>query len=173
MPITQPIIEIDQDDLFPEQATQHTMITQPRIVCLVCRRPGLADMSRPLICDRCGADLPGARALVSYLLVNAEKDLDRAYDAWIEARDTAAPTTRAHYEMYQEFRQERTLAEVYPDRQHNLSNIARANMAEHKARSGEAGPVFDLIRLWLAKDAAGEHWTAVNEWAIKCDEVLG
>jgi len=170
MRLTQPII--DQDDLFPEQATQHTMITQPRIVCLVCRRPGLADMSRPLICDRCGADLPGARALVSYLLVNAEKDLDRAYDAWIEAVENADPKIRAHYEMYEEFRYEQALSELYPDREHNLSNIARANLAEHKARSSEAGPVFDLIRLWLAKDATAEQWEAAHEWSIKCDEVL-
>jgi hypothetical protein len=146
------------DDLFPDIITQTPLFTKPAlIICLVCGRGGRADMGRPLICDRCGADVPGAQALVNYKLVNAEKNLDAAYDAWVTARDSADAATRKHYDLYEELR---------------IAQNPRSAVAEARAFAGEIGPVFDLIRLWLVKNAAGETWETINEWARQCDEVL-
>jgi hypothetical protein len=154
------ILDIDRiDDLFPDVVTQTPLFTQPPLIpaCLVCGRGGRADMGRPLICDRCGADVPAAQSLVDYKITNAELQLDVAYDAWLTARDTADAGTRKHYDLYEELR---------------IAQNPRSELAEAKAQAGEVGTVFDLIRLWLAKDAAGEQWEAINEWAKQCDEVL-
>lgn len=158
-------------DLFPDVATQTPLFKQPPLIpsCLVCGRGGRADMGRPLICDRCGADVPAAQALVDYKLVNAEQNLDRAYDAWLTARNTADAVTRKHYDLYDACRMERDAAQDTPA---DPGNIAKANNAERLARAGDTKPVFDLIRLWLAYQAAGATWHEVNQWASKCDEVL-
>lgn len=148
----------DSDDLFPDVGIWPPLFKQPAlIVCLVCGRGGRADMARPLICDRCGADVAAAQSLVDYKLVNAEKNLDGAFERWATARDTAGAQTRKHYDLYEELR---------------IAQNPRSDVAEARAVAGEVGLVFDLIRLWLAKDAAGAQWDEINEWAIKCDEVL-
>jgi hypothetical protein len=153
------ILDIDRiDDLFPDIATQTPLFDKPAvIVCLVCGRGGRADMARPLICDRCGADVPVAQSLVDYKLTNAELQLDVAHAAWLTARDTADAGTRKHYDLYEELR---------------IAQNRRSELAEAKAQAGEVGPVFDLIRLWLAYQAAGETWKSTRDWAIQCDEVL-
>jgi hypothetical protein len=147
------------DELFPYVVTQTPLFTQPPLIpaCLVCGRGGRADMARPSICDRCGADVPAAQSLVDYKLTNAELQLDVAYDAWLTARDTADAVTRKHYDLYEELR---------------IAQNPRSEAAEAKAQAGEGGPVFDLIRLWLVYQAAGDTWHEVNQWAIQCDEVL-
>jgi hypothetical protein len=94
---------------------------------------------------------------VNYLLINAEKNIDVAYDAWLAARDTADAEARKHYNLYEELR---------------IAQNPRSEAAEAKAQAGEPGPVFDLIRLWLAYQDTAEQWTAMNEWAFQCDEVL-
>jgi hypothetical protein len=154
------ILDIDRiDDLFPDVATQTPLFTQPPLIpsCLVCGRGGRADMARPLICDRCGADVPAAQSLVDYKLVNAEKNHEAAWDKWAAALDGADAVTRKHYNLYEELR---------------IAQNPRSEAAEVKAQAGEVGPVFDLIRLWLAYQAAGETWKTTRDWTIKCDEVL-
>lgn len=158
------------DDLFDAlPPVQSKLFIPGLIVCLVCGRGGRADMGRPLICDRCGADVAAAQSLVYYKLVNAEQNLDRAYDAWLTAMAEADAVTRKHYDLYDACRMERDAAQSFPA---DPGNVAKANNAERLAREGDTKPVFDLIRLWLAKDKAGAAWDEINEWASKCDEVL-
>lgn len=145
-------------DLFPDTVTQTPLFSQPAlIVCLVCGRGGRADLARPLICDRCGADVPAAQALVDYLLVNAEKDHERAYDAWVAALDRADAKTRQHYDLYDDLR---------------VAGDPRSAAAEAQTTAGNVKPVFDLIRLWLSYQEKEAAWQSAQAWAIKCDEVL-
>lgn len=153
-------LDLDRiDDLFPDVATQTPLFSQPPLIasCLVCGRGGRADLSRPLICDRCGADLPAARALVDYLLVNAEKDHEAAYDAWAAALDGADAKTRQHYDLYDDLR---------------VAGDPRSADAELQAAAGNVKPVFHLIRLRLRYQEKEAAWQAAREWAIQCDEVL-
>lgn len=157
-------------DLFPEVATQTPLFDKPAlIVCLVCGRGGRADMARPLICDRCGADVPAARSLVDYKLANAEEQLDQAYDKWLTARNTADTKTREHYDLYDACRMERDAAPRIPA---DHERVKKADNAERLAIAGDPRPVFYLIWLWLKKDEAGAVWDDVHAWAKQCDEVL-
>jgi hypothetical protein len=157
-------------ELFPDVITQTPLFDKPAlIVCLVCGRGGWADMSRPLICDRCGADVPAAQALVDYKLVNAEKNHEAAWDKWAAALDGTDAATRKHYDLYDDVRIERDVAHAVPT---DPANVAKANNAERLALAGDTKPVFDLIRLWLDYQGKQEAWQMVREWAKQCDEVL-
>lgn len=153
-------MHIADTDLFAPLPVQLSLIEPHRrmlITCLVCKRGGWRDEQRPKLCEDCARDIAKSREFVDYLLTNAEKNLDVAFERWATARDTADAQTRKQYTLYEDLR---------------IASNPRSDVAETKASAGEVGPVFDLIRLWLAKDIAGAHWDEVSEWAIKCDEVL-